>query len=151
MTIPPFSPYMRDGTKYSENPWSPEHPDRVMNISCAENVYLWDKFQAKYLKFCTLHDADNMYAISCAGRKHMRQALANFMTKEVFKTPISYDEITVFAGSGASMDVLGSTVFNKGDAYIVITPGYVKFGRDMSLRNGGVMYMADIMKVLVRD
>lgn len=144
MTIPPFSPYMRDGTKYSENPWSPEHPDRVMNISCAENVYLWDKFQAKYLKFCTLHDADNMYAISCAGRKHMRQALANFMTKEVFKTPISYDEITVFAGSGASMDVLGSTVFNKGDAYIVITPGYVKFGRDMSLRNGGVMYMADI-------
>ena len=144
MTIPPFSPYMRDGTKYSENPWSPEHPERVMNISCAENVYLWDKFQAKYLKFCTLHDADNMYAISCAGRKHMRQALANFMTKEVCKTPISYDEITVFAGSGASMDVLGSTVFNKGDAYIVITPGFVKFGRDMSLRNGGVMYMADI-------
>ena len=50
MTIPPFSPYMRDGTKYSENPWSPEHPERVMNISCAENIYLWDKFKAKYPK-----------------------------------------------------------------------------------------------------
>lgn len=144
MKIPPFSPYMRDGTKYSENPWSPEHPDRVMNISCAENVYMWDKFKAKYPKFCTLHEADNMYAISCAGRKYMRQALANFMTKEVCRTPIHENEITIFSGSGASMDVLGSTIFNPGDAYIVITPGYVKFGRDMSLRNGGVMYKADI-------
>ena len=144
MTIPPFSPYMRDGTKYSENPWSPEHPERVMNISCAENIYLWDKFKAKYPKFCTLHEADNMYAISCAGRKYLRESLAAFMTKEVCKTPIAYNELTIFCGSGASMDVLGSTLFDNGDAYIVITPGFVKFSRDMSLRNGAVMYKADI-------
>ena len=85
MTIPPFSPYMRDGVKYSENPWSPEHPDRVMNISCAENIYMWDKFKARYPKFTQLHDADNMYAISCSGRKYLRHALADFMTKEVCK------------------------------------------------------------------
>ena len=144
MTLPGFSPYMRDGTKYSEAPWSPEHNDRVMNISCAENIYMWEKFKAKYPKFCTLHEADNLYAISCAGRKHLRHALADFMTKEVCQTPIAYDELTIFSGSGASMDVLGSTVFNKGDAYVVITPGFVKFGRDMSLRNGAVMYQADI-------
>ena len=144
MTIPPFSPYMRDGVKYSEKPWSPEHPDRVMNISCAENIYMWEKFKARYPKFCELHEADNMYAISCAGRKYLRHALADFMTKEVCKTPIAYNELTVFCGSGASMDVLGSTVFDAGDAYIVITPGFVKFSRDMSLRNGAVMYKADI-------
>ena len=144
MTIPPFSPYMRDGVKYSENPWSPEHPDRVMNISCAENIYMWDKFKARYPKFTQLHDADNMYAISCSGRRYLRHALADFMTKEVCKTPIAYNEITILSGSGASMDVLGSTLFDAGDAYIVITPGFVKFSRDMSLRNGAVMYKADI-------
>ena len=99
MTIPPFSPYMRDGKTYSENPWSHEHPDRVMNISCAENIYMWEKFKAKYPKFCTLHEADNMYAISCAGRKHLRQALAEFMTKEVCKTAIEPNELTIFSGS----------------------------------------------------
>ena len=144
MHLPGFSPYMRDGTKYSENPWSPEHPDRVMNISCADNVYLWDRFQKEFPKFCKLHPADNLYATSCSGRKYLREALARFMTKEVCKTAIAPNELTVFCGSGASMDALGSTVFNQGDAYIVITPGFVKFGRDMSLRNGGVMYKADI-------
>ena len=144
MNIPPFSPYMRDGNKYSENPWSPEHPERVMNISCAENIYMWEKFKARYPKFCTLHEADNMYAIRCVGSKYLRETLAAFMTKEVCKTTINPNELTIFCGSGASMDVLGSTLFNDGDAYIVISPGFVKFSRDMSLRNGAVMYKADI-------
>ena len=89
MHLPGFSPYMRDGTKYSENPWSPEHPDRVMNISCADNVYLWDGFQKEFPKFCKLHPADNLYATSCSGRKYLREALARFMTKEVCKTAIA--------------------------------------------------------------
>lgn len=146
MNIPAFSPYMRDGCKYSENPWCEEHPERVMNISCAENVLTWPAFKTKFNEFSTLHASDNMYAVSSSGRRYMRQAMADFMTKEVFQTQVKPEEITFFSGSGASMDALGTSFFNKGDAYIVITPGFVKFCRDMSLRNGSEMYRADTSK-----
>lgn len=60
MVIPQFSPYMRDGTKYLRDPWSEEHKERVMNISCAENILTWPEFEAKFGKYCTLHKDDNM-------------------------------------------------------------------------------------------
>ena len=40
---------------------------------------------------------------------YLKQCFAEFLTSSVFKTPISETDVVVVAGSGAVMDIMGTT------------------------------------------
>lgn len=90
------------------------------------------------------------YAPSYDGRPYLKECLASFLTSTVFKAPVSKDDVIVVAGSGAVMDIMGTALMNPpmdgkpADAFICITPCYNSFNNNFSLRNGAIMYKADI-------
>lgn len=72
------------------------------------------------------------------------------MESTVFESPVSPNDVILVDGSGAVMDIMGTALLNPAvdgkpaDAFICITPCYNSFNNNFSLRNGAVMYKADI-------
>ena len=80
----------------------------------------------------------------------MKQCSAKFLSENIFKAPVSPDDVIIVDGSGAVMDIMGSALLNPSmdgkpaDAFICITPCYNAFNNNFSMRNDAVMYKADI-------
>lgn len=93
---------------------------------------------------------NSRYSPSYDGRTYMKECFAKFLSTTVFKAPVSPEDVIVVAGSGAVMDIMSTALMNPAmdgkpaDAYICITPCYNAFSNNFSLRNGAVMYKADI-------
>lgn len=114
------------------NPWSPEHPDRVMLLGVAENVLTWDFFQQNVHRFYSIHDQDNRFVVfivhsihSCSsvpewasGRPYLKQALAKFISNRVFCSPVKPEELVVVSGSGTVMDMISYSFLDPGDGFI---------------------------------
>ncbi|KAK8814196.1 hypothetical protein WA158_008058 [Blastocystis sp. Blastoise] len=142
LTPSPYADYFNFVNQCERNPYTSEHPERPVLMSVAECILNYPLFLENYPKYTELHHGDNEYS-SYHGRTYLVESVAKFLTKYAWKSYINPENIVCTCGSAAAMELLACCVCNKGDGVLVISPAYVAFQRDITMRTQTAMYFAD--------
>ncbi|KAK8936349.1 1-aminocyclopropane-1-carboxylate synthase 7 [Platanthera zijinensis] len=140
------SPYFAGWKAYEENPYHPvENPTGVIQMGLAENQvcfdllenYLeqhpgastWGSGPASFRENALFQDYHGLYAF--------RKAMASFMEKiRGGRVKFDPDRIVLAAGATAANELLAFILADPGDAFLVPTPYYPGFDRDLRWRTG---------------
>lgn len=141
------SPYYRGWQAYKENPYDAEHnPDGIIQMGLAENqlsldliegwlkshpeVSSWEGISDTSLSLRGIGGHQDYY-----GMPILRSVMADFMC-EVMKAPFNPDKIVLTAGATPAIEMLGFCLADPGNAFLVPSPYYPAFCRDLKWRAG---------------
>ncbi|AEE82992.1 1-aminocyclopropane-1-carboxylate synthase 6 [Arabidopsis thaliana] len=137
-----------DGWKaYEENPFHPiDRPDGVIQMGLAENQLCGDLMRKWVLKhpeasICTSEGVNQFSDIAIFqdyhGLPEFRQAVAKFMEKtRNNKVKFDPDRIVMSGGATGAHETVAFCLANPGDGFLVPTPYYPGFDRDLRWRTG---------------
>nr|AJT35550.1 1-aminocyclopropane-1-carboxylic acid synthase [Hevea brasiliensis] len=145
---PNDSPYYIGLDKVSGNPYDrTSNPDGIIQLGLSENrlcLDLIEKWMAKNLRDSIVGtDGDdlNINGITTYqpfdGLMELKVAMANFMSRVVGKV-VSFDasQMVLTAGATPAVEILSFCLADHGNAFLVPTPYYPGFDRDMRWRTG---------------
>ncbi|KAL0730753.1 hypothetical protein Bca4012_026847 [Brassica carinata] len=137
-----------DGWKaYEENPFHPiDRPDGVIQMGLAENQLCGDLMRKWVLEhqeasICTEEGVNKFSDIAIFqdyhGLPEFRQAVAKFMEKtRNNKVKFDPDRIVMSGGATGAHETVAFCLANPGDGFLVPTPYYPGFDRDLRWRTG---------------
>ncbi|KAK8710626.1 hypothetical protein V6N13_145940 [Hibiscus sabdariffa] len=141
------SPYFDGWKAYEANPFHPiDRPDGVIQMGLAENQLSFD-FIEKWLmdhpeaSLCTAEGLDKFKETALFqdyhGLPEFRQAVAKFMGK-VRGDRVKFDpnRIVMSGGATGAHEMLAFCLADPGEAFLVPTPYYPGFDRDLRWRTG---------------
>ncbi|KAF1863354.1 hypothetical protein Lal_00031239 [Lupinus albus] len=141
------SPYFDGWKAYDNNPFHPsKNPNGVIQMGLAENQLCFDLIE-EWIKnnpkasICTLEGVHKFRDIAnfqdYHGLPEFRNALANFMSK-VRGGNVRFDpnRIVMSGGATGANEVIMFCLADPGDAFLVPTPYYPAFLRDLCWRTG---------------
>ncbi|KAJ7545227.1 hypothetical protein O6H91_09G111400 [Diphasiastrum complanatum] len=140
-----WSSYYVGWQEFVRNPYHPvDNPGGCIELGIAENKLSWDLIE-NWLKnhpqewpdngpFCFRHVAGYC---EFHGLRAFKNALAIFMG-EVMGGRVAFKEeqMVLTSGSSAALDILAFSLAEAGDAFLVPSPYYPGFDRDMKWRSG---------------
>ncbi|OAY49102.1 1-aminocyclopropane-1-carboxylate synthase 1 [Manihot esculenta] len=141
------SPYFDGWKAYDKNPFHPtDNPDGVIQMGLAENQLSFDLIrdwikQHPEASICTAEGVDKLKDIAnfqdYHGLREFRQAIAKFMGM-VRGGRVTFDPDRVVMGGGATgaNELIMFCLANPGDAFLVPSPYYPAFDRDLTWRTG---------------
>ncbi|KAL3498900.1 hypothetical protein ACH5RR_041632 [Cinchona calisaya] len=137
-----------DGWKaYDSDPYHPtRNPNGVIQMGLAENQLCFDLIQEWVLEhpeasICTAEGANNFMEIAIYqdyhGLQEFRNAVARFMEK-VRGDRVRFDpnRIVMSGGATGACETLAFCLADRGDAFLVPTPYYPAYDRDLCWRTG---------------
>ncbi|KAL8093696.1 hypothetical protein AgCh_035541 [Apium graveolens] len=141
------SPYFYGWKAYDSDPYhSTSNPGGVMQMGLAENKLCFDLIQEWILEnpeasVCTSEGVNNFTDIAIFqdyhGLPEFRHAVAKFMAKVRGDAVVfNPDRIVMSAGATAANEMLAFCLADPGDAFLVPTPYYPGFDRDLRWRTG---------------
>lgn len=141
------SPYFDGWKAYANNPFHlTDNPTGVIQMGLAENQLCFDLIQEWVVNnpkasICTVEGAENFQDIAIFqdyhGLPEFRQAVARFMEK-VRGDRVTFDpnRIVMSGGATGAHEMLAFCLADPGDAFLVPTPYYPGFDRDLRWRTG---------------
>ncbi|CAH2063225.1 unnamed protein product, partial [Thlaspi arvense] len=141
------SPYFDGWKAYDNNPFHPTHnPQGVIQMGLAENQLCSDLIK-EWIKanpqasICTAEGIDGFSDVAIFqdyhGLKQFRQAIAAFMeSTRGGKVKFEADRVVMSGGATGANETLMFCLADPGDAFLVPTPYYAAFDRDLSWRTG---------------
>ncbi|KAK1376817.1 1-aminocyclopropane-1-carboxylate synthase [Heracleum sosnowskyi] len=141
------SPYFDGWKAYDSNPYHPlKNPDGVIQMGLAENQLSFDSIEEWIKKnptasICTTEGVGQFRDIAIFqdyhGLPQFRNAIASFMGR-VRGNRVSFDPDRVVMAGGATgaNELIIFCLANPGDAFLVPSPYYPAFNRDLSWRTG---------------
>ncbi|KAG2258847.1 hypothetical protein Bca52824_078141 [Brassica carinata] len=141
------SPYFEGWKAYDNNPFHPEHnPQGVIQMGLAENQLCSDLIK-EWIKanpqasICTAEGIDGFSDIAVFqdyhGLKQFRQAIAAFMERaRGGRVRFEEERVVMSGGATGANETLMFCLADRGDAFLVPTPYYAAFDRDLSWRTG---------------
>ncbi|XP_022769722.1 1-aminocyclopropane-1-carboxylate synthase 1-like [Durio zibethinus] len=141
------SPYFEGWKAYDSNPFHPtQNPDGVIQMGLAENQLCFDLIKKWILKnpqasICTAEGVDKFKDISIFqdyhGQKEFREAVAKFMGR-VGGNMVTFDpnRIVMSGGATGANETVMFCLADPGDAFLVPSPYYPAFLRDLRWRTG---------------
>ncbi|KAJ0913904.1 putative 1-aminocyclopropane-1-carboxylate synthase [Helianthus annuus] len=141
------SPYFDGWKAFDANPFHPQHnPDGVIQMGLAENQLSFDLIQ-KWIEsnpsasICTPQGAlgfkETAIFQDYHGLPEFRTAVANFMNRvRGNRVKFDPDRIVMSGGATGAHETLAFCLANPGEAFLVPTPYYPAFDRDLSWRTG---------------
>ncbi|CAK7335606.1 unnamed protein product [Dovyalis caffra] len=142
------SPYFDGWKAYDSNPHHlTENPNGVIQMGLAENQLCYDLIQ-EWLKknpkasICTSEGLNEFREIAIFqdyhGLQEFRNAVANFMTKVRGNNNITFDpdRIVMSGGATGAHETIAFCLADPGEAFLVPTPYYPGFDRDLRWRTG---------------
>ncbi|KAK6783369.1 hypothetical protein RDI58_021166 [Solanum bulbocastanum] len=141
------SPYFDGWKAYANDPFHlTDNPNGVIQMGLAENQLCFDLIQEWVVNnpkasICTAEGAENFQDIAIFqdyhGLPEFRQAVARFMEKvRGDKVIFDPDRIVMSGGATGAHEMLAFCLADSGDAFLVPTPYYPGFDRDLSWRTG---------------
>jgi aspartate/methionine/tyrosine aminotransferase len=109
------------------------NPDGIINLGTAENRLVWDLLEPKLNEMNRSHEGDCHYGPTY-GHPVLHQALANFIDRS-FGVKLDPQGFVIGNGATAIIYMLGFTLCNEGDAFIVPAPYYPGFDDDLGARS----------------
>ncbi|KAJ9147981.1 hypothetical protein P3X46_030080 [Hevea brasiliensis] len=141
------SPYFDGWKAYDEDPYHPtKNPKGVIQMGLAENQLCFDLIQ-EWLKnnpkasICTPEGAEEFRDIAIFqdyhGLPEFRNAVAKFMAKgRGNRVTFDPDRIVMSGGATGAHEMVAFCLADPGDAFLVPTPYYPGFDRDLRWRTG---------------
>nr|AJT35545.1 1-aminocyclopropane-1-carboxylic acid synthase [Hevea brasiliensis] len=141
------SPYFDGWKEYDGNPFHPtDNPDGVIQMGLAENQLSFDLItdwikQNPEASICTAEGVDKFKDIAnfqdYHGLREFREAIAKFMGM-VRGGKVTFDPDRVVMGGGATgaNELIMFCLADPGDAFLVPSPYYPAFDRDLTWRTG---------------
>ncbi|EEF51245.1 1-aminocyclopropane-1-carboxylate synthase [Ricinus communis] len=141
------SPYFDGWKAYDSDPFHPiDNPNGVIQMGLAENQLSFDVVQ-EWLKnnpkasICTPEGADEFKNVAIFqdyhGLPEFRNAVANFMAKvRGDRVTFDPDRIVMSGGATGAHEMIAFCLADPGDAFLVPTPYYPGFDRDLRWRTG---------------
>lgn len=141
------SPYFEGWKAYDENPFHPtRNPDGVIQMGLAENQLCFDLIKKWILEnpdasICTAEGVDNFKDIAIYqdyhGLKEFREGVAKFMGR-VGGNRVTFDpnRIVMSGGATGANETVIFCLADPGDAFLVPSPYYPGFARDLRWRTG---------------
>ncbi|XP_065858353.1 1-aminocyclopropane-1-carboxylate synthase [Euphorbia lathyris] len=141
------SPYFDGWKAYDSNPFHPtKNPTGVIQMGLAENQLCFDLVQ-QWLKnnpkasICTTEGAEEFKDIAIFqdyhGLPEFRNAVANFMGKvRGNRVTFDPDRIVMSGGATGAHEMVAFCLADPGEAFLVPTPYYPGFDRDLRWRTG---------------
>ncbi|KAL3499300.1 hypothetical protein ACH5RR_038393 [Cinchona calisaya] len=141
------SPYFDGWKAYDSDPYHPTgNPSGVIQMGLAENQLCFDLIQEWVLKnpeasICTAEGANNFMEIAIYqdyhGLPEFRNAVARFMEK-IRGERVRFDpnRIVMSGGATGGHEILAFCLADPGDAFLVPTPYYPGYDRDLRWRTG---------------
>ncbi|KAL3331411.1 hypothetical protein AABB24_034963 [Solanum stoloniferum] len=141
------SPYFDGWKAYANDPFHlTDNPNGVIQMGLAENQLCFDLIQEWVVNnpkasICTAEGAENFQDIAIFqdyhGLPEFRQAVARFMEKvRGDKVTFDPDRIVMSGGATGAHEMLAFCLADPGDAFLVPTPYYPGFDRDLRWRTG---------------
>ncbi|XP_041001561.1 1-aminocyclopropane-1-carboxylate synthase 1-like [Juglans microcarpa x Juglans regia] len=141
------SPYFDGWKAYEENPYHPiKNKDGVIQMGLAENQMCFDLIEEWIKKnpkasICTAEGVDEFKNIAIFqdyhGLPEFRQALASFMRRvRGGRVRFDPDRIVMSGGATGANELIMFCLADPGDAFLVPSPYYPAFDRDMGWRTG---------------
>ncbi|KAH0643255.1 hypothetical protein KY290_034850 [Solanum tuberosum] len=141
------SPYFDGWKAYANDPFHlTDNPNGVIQMGLAENQLCFDLIQEWVVNnpkasICTVEGAENFQDIAIFqdyhGLPEFRQAVAKFMEKvRGDKVTFDPDRIVMSGGATGAHEMLAFCLADPGDAFLVPTPYYPGFDRDLRWRTG---------------
>lgn len=141
------SPYYRGWQAYKENPYDAEsNPDGVIQMGLADNqlsldlIEGWLKSHPEVSSWEGMSDTPlSLRGIAGYQDPHgmpiLRSVMAEFM-RELMNAPFNPDQIVLTAGATAAIEILGFCLAEPGNAFLVPSPYYPSFCKDVKWRAG---------------
>ncbi|XP_076951835.1 1-aminocyclopropane-1-carboxylate synthase-like [Bidens hawaiensis] len=141
------SPYFDGWKAYDANPFHPQHnPEGVIQMGLAENQLSFDLIeewvkQNPNASICTPQGALDFKETAIFqdyhGLPEFRTAIANFMSQvRGNRMKFDPDRIVMSGGATGAHETLAFCLANPGEAFLVPTPYYPAFDRDLKWRTG---------------
>ncbi|KAL3362352.1 hypothetical protein AABB24_014969 [Solanum stoloniferum] len=141
------SPYFDGWKAYANDPFHlTDNPNGVIQMGLAENQLCFDLIQEWVVNnpkasICTAEGAENFQDIAIFqdyhGLPEFRQAVARFMEKvRGDRVTFDPDRIVMSGGATGAHEMLAFCLADPGDAFLVPTPYYPGFDRDLRWRTG---------------
>ncbi|KAK8570407.1 hypothetical protein V6N13_003090 [Hibiscus sabdariffa] len=141
------SPYFDGWKAYDSNPFHPtQNPHGVIQMGLAENKLCFDLIKKWILEnphasICTAQGVDKLNDIAIFqdyhGLKEFRKAVAKFMgTVGGNKFTFDPNRIVMSGGATGANETVMFCLADPGDAFLVPSPFYAGFGRDLRWRTG---------------
>ncbi|KAK9076667.1 hypothetical protein SSX86_005001 [Deinandra increscens subsp. villosa] len=141
------SPYFDGWKAYDANPFHPQHnPDGVIQMGLAENQLSFDLIQEwvgsnPNASICTPQGSSDFKTTAIFqdyhGLPEFRTAIANFMNQvRGNRVKLDPDRIVMSGGATGAHETLAFCLANPGEAFLVPTPYYPAFDRDLRWRTG---------------
>ncbi|KAG7635238.1 Aminotransferase class I/classII [Arabidopsis suecica] len=141
------SPYFHGWKAYDNNPFHPTHnPQGVIQMGLAENqlcsdlIKEWIK-ENPHASICTAEGIDSFSDIAVFqdyhGLKQFRQAIATFMERaRGGRVRFEAERVVMSGGATGANETIMFCLADPGDAFLVPTPYYAAFDRDLRWRTG---------------
>ncbi|GAU20619.1 hypothetical protein TSUD_230330 [Trifolium subterraneum] len=132
------SPYFDGWKAYENDPFHPtNNPNGVIQMGLAENQALIQRLQFALLKECINSKPWLIYFQDYHGLPQFRQAVAKFMERtRGNRVCFDPDRIVMSGGATGAHEVTTFCLADPGDAFLVPTPYYAGFDRDLKWRTG---------------
>ncbi|KAL1211183.1 1-aminocyclopropane-1-carboxylate synthase-like protein 1 [Cardamine amara subsp. amara] len=141
------SPYFDGWKAYDNNPFHPTHnPQGVIQMGLAENQLCSDLIKEwikanPHASICTADGVDSFSDIAVFqdyhGLKQFRQAIAAFMGRaRGGRASFEAERVVMSGGATGANETLMFSLADPGDAFLVPTPYYAAFDRDLRWRTG---------------
>ncbi|CAI9274454.1 unnamed protein product [Lactuca saligna] len=141
------SPYFDGWKAYDANPFHSKHnPTGVIQMGLAENMLCFDLIQEwiqanPTASICTPQGASDFKEIAIFqdyhGLPEFRNSIANFMSRvRGNRVTFDPDRIVMSGGATGAHETLAFCLANPGEAFLVPTPYYPGFDRDLGWRTG---------------
>ncbi|GLT78187.1 hypothetical protein SLA2020_497310 [Shorea laevis] len=141
------SPYFDGWKAYDKDPYHPtKRPNGVIQLSLAENQLCFDLIQEWLMKnpkasICTPDGVENFNDVALFqdyhGLPEFREAIAKFMGKvRGGRVKFNPDRIVMNGGATGALETMAFCLAESGDAFLVPTPYYPGFDRDLRWRTG---------------
>ncbi|KAH9304782.1 hypothetical protein KI387_009186 [Taxus chinensis] len=139
------SPYFAGWEKYRRNPYDPLHnPSGVIQMGLAENRLSFDLLEGWLVKHPEASLTSKLELFKdlalyqdYRGLPAFRKAMANFMEGlRENRVKFEAERIVNTAGATAANEVLMFCLADPGDVFLVPSPYYAGFGRDLTWRTG---------------
>ncbi|KAI5070005.1 hypothetical protein GOP47_0014348 [Adiantum capillus-veneris] len=141
------SPYYIGWREYYQDPYhATENPDGVIQLGLAENTLSLDLLQdwlKNHPEASLWNEGEHLKLMDVApyqyshGMPALKSVLSNFLENLVERSmPFNADNIVLTAGATAALEILAFCLGEAGDAFLVPSPYYPGFDRDIKWRSG---------------
>jgi 1-aminocyclopropane-1-carboxylate synthase len=129
----PLPTYIAEHLKRSTD-FVPDDPDRYIGLAIAQNLLMWDVLEPQINRNRNVTPASVAYG-DTAGSLELRELIASFGSRHIWGRTVDADDVVLFAGAGAILEMLFFVLADPGEGVLVPTPSYAFYWADLETRD----------------